>query len=213
MNLIYSGVKRVFDIILSALGLILFLPLFISISIAIKIDSKGPVFFTQRRTGKNGRVFRIYKFRTMTADNDVHDTTCQDKHTRVGGALRAFSLDELPQLWNVLKGDMSIVGPRPWITDYLLYMAPSERRRFRVRPGITGLAQIKGRNDLTIHQKLKFDSEYIDQFGFIQDIKVFFGTLVCLISPDKIEIEGRELKGSKAHIYSELDELKYSSVG
>ena len=208
MNLLYSGVKRVFDIILSALGLILLSPLFVSIAIAIKIDSKGPVFFTQRRTGKNGRVFRIYKFRTMAENNDLYDTTCQDKRTRVGSALRVFSLDELPQLWNVLKGDMSIIGPRPWISDYLLYMAPSERRRFRVRPGITGLAQVKGRNNLTIHQKLKFDSDYIDHFGFIQDAKVFFSTFIHLIFPDKTEVEGHGTQSGKAHIYSELDELK-----
>ena len=203
MNLLYSGVKRVFDIILSAFGLILLSPLFVSIAIAIKIDSKGPVFFTQRRTGKNGRVFRIYKFRTMAENNDIHDTTCQDKHTRVGSALRAFSLDELPQLWNVLKGDMSIVGPRPWITDYLLYMAPSERRRFRVRPGITGLAQINGRNNLTVHQKLKFDSEYVDRFGFVQDFRIFLKTLYTTAKASGAE-------GGKMLVYSELEELKSS---
>ena len=211
MNLVYSGVKRIFDILLSFFGLILLSPLFISIAIAIKLDSKGPVFFTQRRTGKNGRVFRIYKFRTMAEDNDIHDTTCQDKRTRVGSALRVFSLDELPQLWNVLKGDMSIVGPRPWITDYLLYMAPSERRRLRVRPGITGLAQVSGRNNLSIHQKIRYDLEYIDRlsvhFGLFEDIKVVARTIKSLLFPKKSEVES-----SKSLVYSELDELKYASA-
>lgn len=211
MNGIYSILKRFFDIILSALGLILLLPLFISISIAIKIDSKGPVFFTQRRTGKNGRVFRIYKFRTMSEDNDVHDTTCRDKRTRVGNALRVCSLDELPQLWNVLKGDMSIVGPRPWVTDYLLYMAPADRRRFRVRPGITGLAQVSGRNNIGVHEKIRYDIEYIDRlsshFGLLEDLKVVARTIKSLLFPNKSEVES-----SKNLIYSELDELKWPGI-
>ena len=211
MNGIYSILKRFFDIILSFTGLVLLLPLFISISIAIKIDSPGPVFFTQRRTGKNGRVFRIYKFRTMAENNDLYDTTCQDKRTRVGSALRVFSLDELPQLWNVLKGDMSIVGPRPWITDYLLYMAPSERRRFRVRPGITGLAQVSGRNNLSVHQKIRYDLEYVEtmnkRFGLAEDLKVVLRTAKTLLFPKKSEVES-----SKNLIYSELDELKWSGA-
>lgn len=216
MNWLYSGVKRFFDIVFSLLGLILLLPLFISISIAIKLDSKGPIFFTQRRTGKNGRVFRIYKFRTMAEDNDIYDTTCQDKRTRVGNALRVFSLDELPQLWNVLKGDMSLVGPRPWITDYLLYMAPADRRRLRVRPGITGLAQVNGRNNLGIHQKIRYDIEYVEHLSLLEDLSVIFRTISCLILPEEAELDGlarggvRFDDGGKAHIYSELNELKYS---
>lgn len=214
----YSGVKRIFDIVLSFLVLILLSPLFLAIGIAIKLDSPGPVFFSQRRTGKNGRIFRIYKFRTMAKNNDIYDTTRQDNRTRVGRILRKFSLDELPQFWNVLKGEMSIVGPRPWISDYLLYMAPSERRRLRVRPGITGLAQVNGRNNLNVHQKIRYDLEYIEHLGPIEDLRVVFRTIFCLILPENTELDGVDSAGArfgdggKAHIYSELDELKNAST-
>ncbi len=203
MNGIYHTLKRVFDFSIASLGLVILSPVLIIIAITIKLDSKGPVLFRQKRTGKNGRVFVIYKFRTMIANNDITDRNLQDKHTRVGTFLRQTSLDELPQLLNVIKGDMAIIGPRPWITDYLLYMNPTERGRLAVRPGITGLAQAKGRNGLDIHEKIAYDLEYVENFGFEEDLKVLHYTLKSLLPSSHTLVEA-----GKAHIYTELDQLK-----
>ena len=114
----YKYVKRFFDLIMALILVIIFLIPMIIIAILIKLDSKGPIFFKQERTGKNGKIFLLYKFRSMAVDNDVHDFNCQDKKTRVGNVLRKLSLDEFPQLINIIKGEMSFIGPRPWIPDY-----------------------------------------------------------------------------------------------
>ena len=139
----------------------------------------------------------------MTANNDITDRNLQDEHTKVGTFLRQTSLDELPQLLNVIKGDMALIGPRPWITDYLLYMTQTERERFTVRPGITGLAQAKGRNGLDIHEKIAYDLEYIKNFGATEDLKVVGYTLKTLLPSSHTLVEA-----GKLHIYTELDQLK-----
>ena len=170
----YYILKRGLDFTLALIGLILLSPLMLIVSIAIKLDSKGPVLFKQERTGKDGKTFMLYKFRSMAVDNDVHDMSCEDKHTKVGNFIRKTSIDELPQFINILKGDMSFIGPRPWITDYWDNMTAEQRHRYDVVPGITGLAQVKGRNDISIVEKINYDLEYVDKYSPIEDLKIIY---------------------------------------
>ncbi len=178
----YSIFKRTLGILFSFIGLILLSPLMLLISFAIKLDSKGPILFKQVRTGKNGKPFKLYKFRSMVVDNDVYDLSKKDAHTKVGSFLRKTSLDELPQLINILKGEMAFIGPRPWITDYYENMNEKERHRCDVLPGITGLAQAKGRNKLTIFEKINYDLEYIRDYSLYEDLKVIFLTIKTVLS-------------------------------
>ena len=150
----YRVVKRVLDIILSLLVLVFFFIPMIVIAIAIKIESKGPALFKQVRTGKNGKNFNLYKFRSMTVDNDVMNFKTENKITKVGKFIRKTSLDELPQLFNIIKGEMSFIGPRPWIIEYYNNFNAYQKRRVEVLPGITGLAQAPGSNNLTIFEKM-----------------------------------------------------------
>lgn len=164
-NLIYPYIKRIFDIVISIMALVILSPLLLIIGLAIKIGSKGPIFFTQKRLGKNGKEFNIYKFRTMVdnAENmgrGIFITESDNRITNIGKILRITSLDELPQLINVIKGDMSIVGPRPPLTYYPYVYDDydfEKKQRFNVRPGITGYAQIKGRNNLNWNEKIKLE--------------------------------------------------------
>ncbi|HIQ94699.1 TPA: sugar transferase [Candidatus Ventrenecus stercoripullorum] len=194
-------VKRVLDVLVVLFILIVFAIPMILIAIAIKLEDHGPVFFRQERTGRYGKVFRLIKFRSMKVDNDVHDFKCADKHTKVGSFLRKTSLDELPQVFNILKGEMSFIGPRPWIPDYYENMNAEQRKRVNVRPGITGLAQAKGRNGLTIFEKIKFDVHYVENLTFFEDCKVIFLTIVTVLS-------GKGADAGKETIKNELDALK-----
>lgn len=196
----YKYVKRFFDLIMALILVIIFLIPMIIIAILIKLDSKGPIFFKQERTGKNGKIFLLYKFRSMAVDNDVHDFNCQDKKTRVGNVLRKLSLDEFPQLINIIKGEMSFIGPRPWIPDYYENMTDYQRRRNDVLPGITGLAQVKGRNNINIIAKINYDLEYVKNFSFVQDVKIFFLTITTVLSK-----EGAD--AGKGTIQAELETL------
>ena len=198
----YKYVKRFFDLIMALILVIIFLIPMIIIAILIKLDSKGPIFFKQERTGKNGKVFLLYKFRSMAVDNDVHDFNCQDKKTRVGNVLRKLSLDEFPQLINIIKGEMSFIGPRPWIPDYYENMTDYQRRRNDVLPGITGLAQVKGRNNINIIAKTNYDLEYVKNFSFRQDVKIFFLTIATVLSK-----EGAD--AGKNTIHTELEMLMH----
>lgn len=198
---VYSVVKRSLDFIIALFAVIITSPIMLVLAIAIKLDSKGPAIFKQVRTGKNGKEFMLYKFRTMAVDNDVHDFSNKDKHTRVGTFLRKVSLDELPQFINVLKGDMSFIGPRPWIPDYWNNMNDSQRHRCDVLPGITGLAQAKGRNNISIFEKINYDLEYIRNFSLKEDIKVIFWTIKTVISKDGAD-------AGKGTIQNELEDLK-----
>lgn len=180
--------KRLFDFTSSLLLVILLLPVWIILAIAIKCDSKGPVLFKQKRRTKNGRVFTMYKFRSMVVNAEKQDVGIfnyagDPRVTKVGRFLRSTSLDELPQLFNVIKGDLSIVGPRPCV-EYELgdfdTLNRKYKKRFEVRAGITGLAQIKGRNENSWEEKVGYDNEYIDLFrkkGIWIDIKILFGTV------------------------------------
>ena len=173
----------------------------ILIAIAIKLESKGPVLFKQQRTGKNGKPFNLYKFRSMAKENDVHNFKEKDKITKVGKFIRKTSLDELPQIFNILKGEMSFIGPRPWIVDYYNNFNAYQKRRVEVLPGITGLAQATGRNNLTIFEKINYDIKYVDNYSFIMDLKVIFLTIKTVFSKTGYEI-------GKNGIEQELKELQ-----
>ena len=193
--------KRAFDLTAAIALFTLALPLFVIIAAAIRFTSRGPVLFTQQRSGLHGHQFSMRKFRTMAADNDVRDASSEDRITPVGKFLRAFSLDELPQLINVIRGDMSFIGPRPWIPEYYQHMNAEQRRRYDVRPGITGIAQVYGRNNLTIHQKISYDLRYVEHIGLREDLKVVFLTIVAVLTK-----EGQEM--GKGGIHEELNILK-----
>lgn len=208
----YIYVKRVIDFIMAVLLMIIFLIPMIVIGVVIKLDSKGPIFFKQIRTGKNGKEFLLYKFRSMTVDNDVHDFSSGDKHTKVGTFLRKTSLDEIPQLINILKGDMSFIGPRPWIPDYYQSMNIRQRHRYDVLPGITGLAQAKGRNDISIFAKINYDLEYVKNISLLYDIKVVFWTIETVLSKvgadagkSTIQLELETLKTQELQVIHEED--------
>ncbi len=197
----YKHLKRVIDFTLAVVILIIFLIPMIIVGIAIKIDSKGPVFFKQERTGKNGKIFKMYKFRSMAVDNDVHNFKEEDKYTKVGKFIRALSLDELPQIINILKGEMAFIGPRPWIPEYYDNMNEEQRKRYEVLPGITGLAQVKGRNNIGIIEKINYDLEYVRNFSLKQDIKIFFLTIKTVFSK-------KGVNAGKGTIHNELEALK-----
>ena len=191
----YPSIKRVLDILLSITALFILWPFFLMITIAIKLDSPGPVFFRQKRVGKNKRHFEILKFRTMITDtpNDTPTHLLINPHTfitRTGSFLRRTSLDELPQIFNIIKGDMSLIGPRPalWNQDDLI----AERDKYdanAILPGLTGWAQINGRDELPIEIKAKFDGEYVEKMSFLFDVKCFWGTIIYVFRNDGF-IEG-----------------------
>jgi len=170
------------------------LPLFFIIAVLIKLDSKGPVFFLQERLGKNGNVFKIYKFRTMVKNAEskgpgIYTSKGDSRITKVGHFLRKTSLDELPQLLNVIKGDMSLVGPRPPVPyhpyKYNNY-SDKQRKRFIVKPGITGFAQISGRNKLSWDERIEFDVEYVENHSLFLDFKILFNTFLTVFKNNDI---------------------------
>ncbi len=188
---IQFGVKRIFDIILSFIGIVILLPIYLVIAIAIKLDSKGPVLFKQVRVGKDRRNFTIYKFRTMVVsaeskrelqidptnmDNFVFQSKSDNRITKVGSFLRNTSLDEIPQLFNVLFGHMSLVGPRPEIPEVVKYYPENYYQRLLVLPGITGLAQVSGRGEIELGKTIYYDLTYISNFSIWYDIKILFTT-------------------------------------
>ena len=174
--------KRAFDIFSSGFLALLLTPLWIVVAICIKKDSKGPIFFRQGRRTKNGRIFKMLKFRSMVVNAEkmgagLFNYENDPRVTKVGRFLRNSSIDELPQLFNILKGDMSVVGPRPLATVYLNYYTKREHRRHCVRPGLTGWAQVNGRNSLQWEQKFAYDLEYIDNISLLFDIKIILLTV------------------------------------
>jgi lipopolysaccharide/colanic/teichoic acid biosynthesis glycosyltransferase len=178
--------KRIFDVIIAFLALLLLLPFFLIISGAIVFKDDFPVFYKQRRVGRYGKEFYIYKFRTMVKNSDKigsHYTSSDDPRvTKVGQVLRKTSLDELPQLVNVLVGEMSLVGPRPNVMQQMKeYQQEDWNKRNQVRPGITGLAQISGRSALSFEQRLQYDLEYVDNYGGWVDIKILFLTVLQVL--------------------------------
>lgn len=193
--MIYPKIKRIIDFVLSLIGCILLSPIFIILCIAIKIDSQGPILFKQKRIGIHKKHFYILKFRTMRIDTPkdmpTHMLADPDQYiTKVGKFLRKSSLDELPQLFNILKGDMSIIGPRPALWNQ--YDLVEERDKYGandVMPGLTGWAQINGRDELEIPVKAKLDGEYVEKMSLGFDIKCFFGTITSVLKHDGV-VEG-----------------------
>lgn len=188
--------KRVIDIIVSLIALLLLWPLFIVIAILIKFDDKGPVFYKQIRTGKNGVNFEMFKFRTMKAckRGDEMKMSHEERVTKIGKFLRSSSLDELPQFLNVLSGKMSFIGPRPWIVEYYERFNDEQKRRVNVRPGIIGLAQSKGRNGLSIFEKIKYDLKYVDNLTFLMDLKILFESVKVVFKKEHTEIVQEDIK-------------------
>ena len=182
-------IKPFFDFTLSMIGVILLLPAYILIFILLLIGKTRKPLFIQLRPGKNKKVFKILKFRTMTDDKDHRGKLLpdNDRLTRTGNFLRKTSLDEIPQLINVLKGDMSLVGPRPLRVRYLPYYSPRENLRHDVKPGITGLAQVSGRNGISWDSRLELDVEYTEKMGFLFDCKILLMTLVKVFDSSAIE--------------------------
>ena len=197
----FGAVKRGFDFVMSLFLLTGLTPLFAIVALAIKLDSPGPVFFKQERTGKGGKTFNILKFRSMVADNDIRDLSCDDKYTRIGAVLRRSSIDELPQLINVVRGQMSFIGPRPWVTEYWDNMNEMERRRYVVRPGITGLAAAKGRNGLTVFEKIGYDLEYVNKYSLTTDVKVMALTVRQVLRKNEAE-------AGKGRVHNDIEDLK-----
>lgn len=181
-------VKSVLDRFVAAIAILILSPAILIVAIAIYIRMGRPIVFAQPRPGKNGEVFQFYKFRTMTSDLDADGNFLPDvqRITAIGKFLRQTSLDELPQLWNVLKGDMSFVGPRPLVVEYLERYSPEQARRHDVTPGITGWAQINGRNSISWTEKFKLDVWYVDNWSLWLDLKILFLTLWKVVKKDGI---------------------------
>lgn len=173
-------VKRPMDFILSLIAIIVLSPIFIVVAILVRTKLGSPVLFKQKRPGLNEEIFMMYKFRTMTDETDKNGNLLPDsvRLTKFGRLLRSTSLDELPELFNILKGDMSIIGPRPLAVQYLPYYTEQERIRHTVRPGLSGLAQINGRNTVSWEQRFSYDIKYVTNITFIGDIKIIFGTIL-----------------------------------
>ena len=202
---LYSYFRRIVDIVFSIIGIILTSPIMLIIAIAIKLDSRGPVIFKQDRTGKYGKIFKCWKFRTMVANNNVRDISKADQHTKVGTFLRKTSLDELPQFFSILMGHMSFIGPRPWIPEYFENMSEEQKHRVDITPGLTGLAQAKGRNNISIFEKINYDLEYIDNYGLLEDIKVVLLTIKTVLTK-----EGAD--AGKQTIQNEIEDLKTQKI-
>lgn len=187
-----SGTKRGLDIALSLTGLCLLTPAFLIIGLAVKASSPGPVLFRQPRPGRGGRLFTIVKFRTMSQDGAADTGPLREsaRLTGVGRFLRRASLDELPELWNVLKGEMSLVGPRPLLVEYLERYSPEQARRHEVLPGITGLAQVSGRNGLSWDEKLALDVHYVDHRNPWLDLSILMRTVTKVVRREGVSAAG-----------------------
>ena len=181
-------IKRFMDFLIASLSIIIFSPLLIILALLVRVKLGGPVIFKQERPGLNGKVFKLYKFRTMTDAKDENGNLLDDEYrlTSFGKKLRSTSLDELPELYNILKGDMSIVGPRPLLVKYLPLYNDEQKRRHDVRPGLTGLAQVSGRNAITWTEKFNKDIEYVDNVSLGLDISIFFKTIYCVLKKEGI---------------------------
>lgn len=182
-------IKRILDILLSFIGLVILSPLLLVITVWLHFANKGAgAFFTQERPGLNEKIFKLYKFKSMTDERDVNGELLPDKDriTAVGKFVRKTSIDELPQLWNVFIGDMSFIGPRPLLVRYLPYYTETEHRRHSVRPGITGLAQVSGRNHLRWDKRLAIDVKYADDLSFGMDVMIFFKTIEKVLGQDDV---------------------------
>lgn len=197
-------IKRLLDIVLSGAALVILSPLLLITAVLVRIKLGSPVIFTQERPGKDEKVFKLHKFRSMTDARDASGNLLPDKErlTRFGAKLRSLSIDELPELWDIFRGKMSIVGPRPLLVEYLPYYTADERHRHDVRPGLTGLAQINGRNTLTWEQKFAYDLEYVQHISFITDLSILLGTVGKVLSRSGVQVNTQSSEENLARIRS-----------
>lgn len=189
MNPVYKYIKRAIDLFTAFFLLIILSPLMLTAAALIAVNHDGPILFRQKRPGKDGKIFTVYKFRTMSTvlvDKNGKELSDFERMTKIGKILRKTSIDELPQLFNIIKGDMSFVGPRPLLIEYLDLYTPEQMRRHEVLPGISGWAQVNGRNTLTWEQKFDYDIYYVDHYSFSMDMKIFFKTIENVIRQDGI---------------------------
>ena len=181
--------KRISDVAVSSIGLLVSAPVQLGTAVVVLVTMGRPVLFRQPRPGKDAEVFELVKFRTMLLPDATHVTDAE-RLTRLGKFLRASSLDELPTLWNVLRGEMSLVGPRPLLVEYLERYTPEQARRHQVRPGVTGLAQVKGRNGLSWDEKLALDVDYVDRRSFWLDMHILLGTVGVVLRRRGVSADG-----------------------
>lgn len=183
--------KRFFDFVLSLIAIIILSPVYIIVAILVRVKLGSPVIFTQERPGKDEKIFKMYKFRSMTSETDEEGNLLPDevRLTSFGKKLRSTSLDELPELFNILKGDMSIVGPRPLLKKYLPRYNEFQKHRHDVRPGLTGWAQVNGRNAISWEDKFRLDVEYTEKCSFFMDLKIFFKTISSVLKKEGISSE------------------------
>lgn len=189
-------VKRLLDIIASGAGLVLLSPLLFIIWILVRVKLGKPAIFSQRRPGLDERIFTLFKFRTMTDERDEKGELLPDEKrlTAFGSLLRRTSLDELPELFNIFKGDMSVVGPRPLLEGYLPYYRGRERKRHSVRPGLTGLAQVNGRNFLSWDKRLSLDADYVENLSFLMDLKIIIKTVMVVFKRDGVSEDSNQVE-------------------
>ena len=193
MNLYKNFFKRAIDVTASGLGLLVLSPVLGAVTLWLHFANKGAgAFFRQERPGKDSKIFKVVKFKTMTDEKDENGNLLPDEKrlTKVGKFVRSTSIDELPQLWNVFKGDMSLIGPRPLLVKYLDIYTPEQARRHEVRPGITGWAQVHGRNNIPFTERFKLDVWYVDNLSFLTDCKVILTTIKKVIKREDISKEG-----------------------
>ena len=198
MNGLYNKyIKRILDILISLTFIILFSWLYLILVILVRIKLGSPVLFCQERPGYNEKIFKLYKFRTMTDKRDEKGNLLPDSErlTRFGSMLRSTSLDELPEMFNILKGDMSLIGPRPLLVEYLPYYTEEERLRHSVRPGLTGLAQVSGRNYLAWDKRLARDVEYVNHISFIMDVRIIIKTIMVVFKKEDVSVDTNVVEG------------------
>ena len=198
MNGLYNKyIKRILDILISLTFIVLFSWLYLILVILVRIKLGSPVLFCQERPGYNEKIFTLYKFRTMTDKRDEKGNLLPDSErlTRFGSMLRSTSLDELPEMFNILKGDMSLIGPRPLLVEYLPYYTEEERLRHSVRPGLTGLAQVSGRNYLAWDKRLAKDVEYVNHISFIMDVRIIIKTIMVVFKKEDVSVDTNVVEG------------------
>ena len=200
--MIYKYIKRILDIISSLLAIIILSPLLAVTAVLVKTKLGSPVLFKQERPGKDEKIFTLMKFRTMTDERDENGELLPDevRLTKFGKFLRSTSIDELPELFNILKGDMSVIGPRPLLVQYLPYYTEEERHRHDVRPGLTGWAQVNGRNSLDWDHRFECDVEYVKNMSLLFDVKSMFSTILKVIEKSDVAEDTNQIEGNFAEI-------------
>lgn len=200
-------IKRPLDILFSIMALLMFAPIMGATALAIRLKLGRPVLFAQKRPGKDEKIFTLYKFRTMTDETDESGKLLPDdgRLSRFGRMLRSTSMDELPEFFNIVKGDMSIIGPRPLLMEYLPYYSDEERHRHDIRPGLSGMAQVHGRNTISWEKKFVWDLKYVNKITFLGDVKIFFETIYKTLKRSDIRV-------GKQHIAGRLDTARKSLI-